>query len=247
MQAVAQGVKHHPPTVGHAPAKIDGGGLGEIAGRTAHFPKFMALMGNLEDDLVVENEIIGISVVINPPQHIGTESPVAGVVFRQFQAHQEVLKGGKHTIKNVFVARHATLECARAQNSGGKNNRVEARIDEVDHGRDQLRGVLVVGVQHHYDISPPIEGGVEAGLLISPISTVAGMLHHAVDSQSTGQSRGLVARSIISEDDLVDQWAWNAPVGLFECSFCVVGRHDDHHFFVSYHQFWSFEVRKYQF
>jgi len=246
MQAVAHGVKHHPPAVGHAPAKIDGGSLGEIAGRATHLPNFVTPGGNLQNDLVVEYKIVGVAVVVDATQDIRSKGPVAGVVFREFEPHQQILASGKHTVKNVFVEGHAALERAGAQDSGGKHHRIQARIDQVHHRRYEFGCILVVGVQHHHNVGTPRKGGVETRFLVAPIAPVAGMFEHAFDTQLPCQRRRLVARRIVGQDHLIHQGPGNPPEGLLEGSLSVVGGHNDHHFLVSDHPVGEFEAQKYR-
>src|SRR5262249_37874477 len=116
---------------------------------------------------------------------------------------------------------------ARAD-AAAQHHVADAQLDEADGVRDDAAVVLVIRVDHHYDVSPPGEGFAVAGLLVAAVASVLGVDDHR-QSHRAGYLDGAVLAAVINEDHLihragrdVGQCGGQSPLG-------VVGRHDGDH------------------
>ena len=93
---------------------------------------------------------------------------------------------------------------------------------------DELGGILVVRVQHDYNICIQLQGPVVAGFLVAAVSSVLGMDQDFLDAQFAGFLHGGIPAAVIGEDYFVHNVAGNLCVCLFQGFLCIVCRHNHH-------------------
>ena len=235
MQEIADGDLQDAQPVDGAVLDVDGGGLLEIFRRAGDLGDLVALVADLGDNLVVEDEIIRQHVEVDAPQHLARIGPIAGMVFRQLVAHQQVLEEGEAAVGDILVDRHASFQRALTQNTGGEDHLINPVGDEVDHRLQEERRVLVVGMEHHDDVRPDLERLVVAGLLVAAVAFVLIVLDDIFDAQLLGHLDRVVAAAVVDQDDVVDDVERDLVVSLFQRLLRVVGGKDDGYFQVLYH------------
>ena len=168
-------------------------------------------------------------MVVAFAQYLGAVCAVAGVVFAELLPHQDVLREGEHTVGHVLVQGHAALQRAAAQDARAEDHGVYALADYRNHGRDELRGVLVVGVQHHHDVPAQLQGLVVAALLVAAIAAVLPMHHNVPDADPFGFFHGGIGTVIVHEHHFIHDVERDFVVGLLQGVLGLVGgQHHDH-------------------
>lgn len=219
----------HAEAVLHAAAEVDAAGFIEVLGGAGHFGNGEAVPEDLADHLVVEDEIVGAAVVLALAQHLGAVSAVAGVVLAELFAHQDVLGEGEQAVGDVFVQWHAALERTAAQDARSEDHGIDPIADHRHHGRDQLGGVLVVGVQHHHDAGAQFQGLVVAAFLVAAVAGVLFMHHDVADADSLGFLHGAVGAFVVHEHHLIHKIEGDLVVGLLQGVLGLIGgqHHND--------------------
>src|SRR5207249_9024107 len=105
---------------------------------------------------------------------------------------QNVLNQGKETIGNIFPPRHAAAKRSSAQDPGGQHTRVKSARDHGGHRWNQRRSVLVIGMEHDYDVSSGGEGETVARFLVAAVTAVFRMNFNAHSIEGPGNDGGLV-------------------------------------------------------
>ena len=100
------------------------------------------------------------------------------------------MKGGKDAVGEIFVNRHAALECTTTKDARAQNHVIDATGDHSRHGGHKGRRVLVIGMNHHHDVSSRSEGLAIAGLLI-PAIAVIGVVDEGEHAEALGEQRSL--------------------------------------------------------
>src|SRR2546426_379175 len=106
-QPVLSARAQHAETVSDASAQVDRRRVGLVASRTGHLADPGANRNGLRDDLVVEDEIIGVALERQAGEQRAAESAQAGVIFRQFLLQEDVLNEGEEAVSDILVAGHA--------------------------------------------------------------------------------------------------------------------------------------------
>src|SRR5262249_47996841 len=101
-----------------------------------------------------------------------------------------------------------------------------AKFEDLEERRDQAAVVLVVRVQHENDVCAVGEGGVVAGLLVSAVAAVL-LVNDGGQAEFAGDIDGVIAASVIDEDDFVDAIARQIIDGGLQGRFGVVSGQDD--------------------
>lgn len=91
---------------------------------------------------------------------------------------------------------------------------------------DQLRGVLVIRMNHDDDVSALVQGRGVASLLVRAVATVA-LVNDGVEAQATRKLGGTVGRAVVDQDDLVDHLR-DFGDGSLQRSRRVVRGQDEH-------------------
>lgn len=155
-------------------------------------------------------------MVVALAQHLGAVGAVAGVVLAELLAHQDVLGEGEQPVGDVLVQGHAALERAAAEDARAEDHGVYAIADHRHHGRDELGGVLVVGVQHHHDVGAQLQGLVVAAFLVAAVAGVLFMHHDVADADALGFVHGAVGAVVVHEHHLIHEVEGDLVVGLLE-------------------------------
>src|SRR6267143_2000315 len=92
--AILQRRSNAAKAVTDAPAEIYRGCFSHILCRTGNFADVAAQPEHLRQDLIVENEVVRVLFERQTLEEGAGKSAVAGVVFREFRAEQNVLKQG---------------------------------------------------------------------------------------------------------------------------------------------------------
>lgn len=79
---------------------------------------------------------------------------------------------------------------------------------------DELRRVLVIGVQHDHNVSTNLESLVVTGLLITAIAFILLMADDVVNAQFLPYVNGTVAAGIVNQDHFIYNFERNFFVGL---------------------------------
>src|SRR5436190_21855655 len=109
-------------------------------------------MDHLSKHLIVEYEIVRILFKRQAVEHRSAESTKTGVVFRQLIAEQDILNERQKAVRYVFIKRHAASKSSAAKYSRCNNSVVLAISDHSDHRNDQMRRILVIGMDHNHDV-----------------------------------------------------------------------------------------------
>src|SRR5207249_1851702 len=172
--------------------------------------------------LVIKDEIVAVLVLRQLLQHIAGKRPVAGVEFRYFRMHQDVLKKRKEAIRDVFVYRHAPADRRAAEDTRGQDDVVLPGRDHGCHRDDELGGVLIVGMEHDHHVGAKLEGFLIAGLLVRPIAAVL-RVADGVQAHLLGDLKRVVAAEIVHEDDLIDITGTDVRHLFFHATGGVIG------------------------
>lgn len=70
LQGIAKRGSHNAQTIGHASSEIDGGCLREVTGGAGDLGNLKTGITDLGHHLVVENKVIGISMVVDRREHL---------------------------------------------------------------------------------------------------------------------------------------------------------------------------------
>jgi hypothetical protein len=119
----------HAETVADAALQVDRRRVGRIAGRARHFADPRSHRDGLGDDLVVEDEIVGVALDRQAGEQPAAEGAQAGVVFRQFLAERNVLYEREEPVRDVLVAGHAASDGVLRQDARAQHHVVLAVCD----------------------------------------------------------------------------------------------------------------------
>ena len=157
------------------------------------------------------------------------------MILRQFLVEQDVLRECQKTIRDVFVQRHAAFECTIAEDPTAEHHGIHLIANDARHRMDEVRGVLIVGMQHDHDIRPEFEGFSVTALLVSTIALVLFVADNVSYAQLPGLFDGMVAAGIIHQHDFVNNVERNLSVCDLKRFFCIIRRKDHHHFLTVEH------------
>src|SRR5438105_3499599 len=91
-ESVGDARLQHAQAIDHAAAEIDRRGFREISCRARDFADSESTIDRLRQHLIVEYEVVRISVQRKGLDHLPGEPAIARMIFRQFLAEQEVLQ-----------------------------------------------------------------------------------------------------------------------------------------------------------
>ena len=132
-EAVDDGDAQNAETVDHAAPEINARGFFEIAGRAGDLGDLIALIDDLRQHLIVENEIFVVTFVIDVLKDLAGEGAIARMVFGEFLPKQDVFEKGECAVEDVFIEGHATVKGALAEGSGAQDTLVDIVGDEPRH------------------------------------------------------------------------------------------------------------------
>ena len=216
----------HAETVADAALQVDRRRVGRIAGRARHFADPRSSGDGLDDDLVVEDEIVGVALDRQASEQPAAEGAQAGVVFGQFLAKRNILYEREKPVRDVLVPGHAASDGVLRQNARAQHHVVLAVGDHGRHRGYQQRRVLVVRVHHDDDVRSQPECLPVAGLLIPPVALVE-LVTDRLQAEFTGERDGLVAAGVIDEHDLVNDLGVKLGYRSRKCRLRVIGGQHD--------------------
>ena len=158
------------------------------------------------------------------------------MIFRKENVEGGVFHHSQKQIRPVLPARHAALDGAAAEHARSENRIGLSTQQGADQLGNDLRIVLMIGMDHHHDLAGHfIHRCSIAGLLIAAVAAIPFMDNHA-HRKLAGQLDRPVAGAVIDQQDLVDPSAGDVVVCGAERSFRVVCRqHGDDFLFVQRH------------
>jgi hypothetical protein len=188
---VGRGERHLTGAEAHLVQPIPGDVTGDIAGVTqaVDVADLVAVVGGdgylgdgaaalvqLQDDLGVEVEAVGVRLERDLVQRAHLVSAIPAVPLAQVHAGDGVLEPGEDAVADIFVEGHASL----TGRSGREHSRAEHGVAFVGFERrdeilDHLGGVLPVAVQQHDDVETVIDSPPVSGLLVAAIAQIAGL------------------------------------------------------------------------
>jgi hypothetical protein len=219
----------------HAASKVDGGGAFEVFGWAGDLCNVVTVEKDLGEHLVVEDEIVGISVVVDVFEHFAGKGPVTGMVFGEFGADENVLTQRQDAVKDVFIPWHSAFQRPATKDPGTKYHRIEIECNEVRHGVDQPWGILIIRMKHDHDIGIHFEGFVVARFLVSAITCIVLMADYGPDTDLAGHFNSIVLTGIIHKNDIIHNIERDLVIGAFQCFRCIVGRKNDDYLFTKQH------------
>jgi len=207
--------------VGDAATEINGGSFLEILGGAGDFADAESEVNALGEHLVVENEVVAVFAQGKARQDFAAEGAVAGVVFGELDAEEEIFKRGEQAVGDVFVERHAAAKGGASDDAGAEDNIVNAVGDHAGHGGDEQGRVLVIGVKHDDDVGAGGEGLAITGLLVPSVAVIA-VMDEMLDAEFLRDFDGAVLAVIIDQDAGIDEVGKLADGG-FEGFLRIVG------------------------
>jgi hypothetical protein len=186
VQPVVHARVQHAETVADAALQVDRRRVGRIAGRARHFADPRSSGDGLDDDLVIEDEIVGVALDRQAGQQPAAEGAQAGMVFGQFRAKRDILYEREESVRNVLIPGHAASDGVLRQDARAQHHVVFAVSDHGRHRGYQQRRVLVVRVHHDDDVRPQPECLPVAGLLIRPVAFIA-LVADRLQAEFTGE------------------------------------------------------------
>ncbi len=150
--------------------------------------------------------------------------------FRQLAPQEKVLKSGQKTIGHILVCGHPSRKGTASDDAGPQDHVINTEGDHAGHGRNQLRGVLIVRMDHHHDIRPVLQRLLITGFLVPTVSQVP-FMPECLDPKVPCQRNGPVGAPVIHQQHAVHHIHGDFPVGVHQGFFRVVGRKYHHYFF----------------
>lgn len=202
----AEGVFDQTERVDHGLPITDARVLVEVAGRAGDFADLKPELNRLHQDLVVEQEVVGVLGQRQRTQHLRTVRAIAGVELAQVRAQHHVLKKSERPVGDITRPRHAALACVAAQHARTQDRLVHPGIEQVGHRRNQPRFVLVIGMQGHHDVRAALQGQSVALFQVAAKAAVLGLAEHE-DVELGGAANRLVMALVVDQYHIVNDAA----------------------------------------
>ncbi len=235
VQAVGKAHAQHAHAVFGRAGEVDGGGFLKVFGGAGHLANLKAGHEYLGDHLIVKDKVVGIVGEVYGADDLGGEGAVAGVVFGELLAEEDVFKKRQHPVEDVLVHRHAAAECAAAEDAGGEHDGIYAVGDDGAHGQDELRGVLVIRVHHDDDVGTKLQRFCIAGFLIAAVAAVHLVNDDMANADALGHLNGIVGAFIVHEHYLVHHVHRYLAISALQRERGAVSGEDDDYFFTVEH------------
>jgi hypothetical protein len=138
------------------------------------------------------------------------------------------------------------FKCAVPQDAAAKHNRVHVVANDADHSMQQHGCVLIVGVQHHHNITAQFERFFVTTFLVTTIALIVLMpwLMMCLMPSSFGFGHGFILTGIINQHYLIHNIEGNFIVGNFQRFRRIVSGQHHNYFFVVEHAMKRFKVGK---
>lgn len=144
------------------------------------------------------------------------------MVLRELLPEEEVLYACEESVGDVLVARHTSLQAVVAEDAGGDDHIVYPRGQHEGHGGEELRGVLVVGVEHDDDVRLEREGCIVAGFLVRAVPAVLVVEVEVLNIALFCHGDGAVSAVVIDEDDVIHNVQRDFIEGFLKRFFRIV-------------------------
>ena len=158
----------------------------------------------LDQDLGVKDEVIAVLQKRNGFEKSPRIGAITGVVLRQMEAKDLVLRRGQKAVSEPLPPWHAGFGRIQSQPARAEHDIGFTAFDDLAQVRDDGRVVLPVRVQHHDDVRAHVERLPVTGLLVAAIAEVALMPDH-VEPERGGDADSCVGARVIDQED---------PIGL---------------------------------
>lgn len=200
----------------------DAGGFVEVPDGNGNIPHSVTEVDTLDEELRVEEEVVGVSIEGNAFEDLSLIGSETGVKVGDVLAEDDVFDDRQSAIGEVFDEGHSAVEgFSSSTYSRAENDIADVELDEADGQGDDTAVVLVVGVDHDDVIGAAVEGGPVTGFLIAAVAPIFGVLDDG-QTDGLGEFDGFVFADIIDEDDLIDGLLGKIAKGSFEGSLGVV-------------------------
>ena len=171
---------------------VDVADLVAVVRRDRHLGDALAGAVQLQDDLGVEVEAVGVGDERHVGEGIDAVGAVAGVPLAEREAAARgVLEAGEDAVADELVHRHAPGARLPAEQHARSEHRVGGAVeDRGEHLVHHLRRVLPVAVQQDDGVPAVLDRVAVAGLLVAAVAEVALVAHHG-DRQPVGGGSGV--------------------------------------------------------
>ena len=207
LQSVGDHVLRDVCRVAHA---VDVADLVPVVGRDRYLCDTHSGIVELDDDLRVEVESVGVELVGDLLERLDRVRPISAVEFGELGPERCVLEAGEDPVPDVLVERHAAFASGSFDHDAGAEHCIgltrEQRGEDVGQ---RLGRVLAVAVEHHHEIEPVLDGDLVAGLLVAAVPQVLrlsderdGQVGHLLVAETDQVGRVLAV--VVADDDLFD-------------------------------------------
>ena len=237
--ALHPGLQGGPADVPGVVQAVDMADLVPVKGRDGQFADAQPGDDELDDDLRVEVEIVGVEIKGHRGQGPGGVQPVAAVKLAQPGAEQQVLEAGEDLVAHELVQRHAAAQGAAPVEHARAEHRLGLAARQYRHQVGQTLGrVLAVAVHQRHPVETVLDGVMEADLLVAAVALVDRVEQHRQlegdDPPAVGQfaaEEGVVLGGVVDDEHLhlvpLRQAGRYPPEHVLDGPFRVVGDDED--------------------
>ena len=203
--------KHRRHDVGRVLHSVDVADLVSVVRRYRKLFDAQACCMELDDDLGVEVEVVGVAVEGDLLERLGGVQPVAGVELAQVGAEHGVFKARQNLVSDILVERHAALPSSTLRHHARPEDRVRfAALEWREELAEGLGGVLAIAVQKRDDVVALLDRILVAADLVAAVAEVFlvaedAQLGFAVQVLvAEADEIGVVLARVVEDEDLVD-------------------------------------------
>ncbi len=173
---VDTGAEHRLENVPRVFDAIDAADLVAVVGGDGQFADAQPGQHELDDDLGVEMEIVGVALERNLFERVDRVEPVAGMELGEVRAEERVLEPGQHFVAEEFVKGHPALARPAPGHHAGTEHGVGFPGDQRGEQFGQaLGGILAVAVDQRDEIETVFDGVAVAEFLVAAVTLVFGV------------------------------------------------------------------------
>ena len=177
---VEQRRDRRPERVGHVGDASSRRDLVAVVGRDRHLGDPMSTPRQLDQDLRVEVQIVGVELEWNRAQRTRRVRAVAAVDVAEPPSEQPRLDRREHPVRESTQPRHSAVGRTRCLEETRADHGIRlTRQDRRDHVRKALRRVLAVAVQQHDGLVAVLDRELERELQVAAVALRPRILQHA--------------------------------------------------------------------
>ncbi len=206
--------------------KIDRRCFFEVLRRTGDFAKQKIFLKNLRENLIIEDEILGVVRKRNRFEYFPRVRPIAGVVLGKLRTEEKVLCKREEAVAHVFPERHPAAQRMPPKDARCDYGIVGAVDDHRTHRKDEMRIVLIIRMQHHDNVCMTIESGLVTCLLVSAVPAVP-VMHDGRDAECRRLLRRVIPAAIVNKNNIIHNVLWDISIGIFQSFPRVISGHDN--------------------